>query len=202
MKILFGIMLGGMLSLSVSAGYDFIIDGGYTPGITLQGNQTLFMTGGGLGDLTLYNDSSAMIQDTSVLNQFIGGVWLIRLSGNSKLSIEGGQVYELDINYSALAMISGGRIDSIYGYQSAWKYEGQPSELVWNPHITIICQPDWIYNTQSKMLKGSWLDGSKFNIQLVDVAGYSPVIENIRFIPEPATFAMIGLGGALLRRRK
>jgi hypothetical protein len=191
-----------VLSASVFAGYEYTINE-YGPSKTLHNTESLFVTGdGGMYSLTLYDSSSALIANTSVLEEGIGGIWSMTMGGNSHLSFQGGQVNQISLHTSAIAIFSGGRIDSISSYQSAWRSEGQPPVLVPNPHITILCQPDWIYNTQSKMLKGSWLDGSKFNIQLVDVAGYSPVIENIRFIPEPATFAMIGLGGALLRRRK
>jgi hypothetical protein len=115
--------------------------------------------------------------------------------------VYGGQVHELDMNYSANALLQGGRIDKIYSYQSAWKTEGQPPVLVPNPHITMICQSDWTYNLQSKMLKGNWLDGSTFNIQLVDIAGYSPVIENIQFVPEPITLLLLAVGSVIIRKR-
>ena len=52
------------------------------------------------------------------------------------------------------------------------------------------------------MLTGKWLDGLDFSIQLIDVAGYTPTINNITFIPEPASLVLIGLGGLLIRRRK
>ncbi len=202
MKMVFGILLSGVMSLSVSAGYDYIIDDGYTPGITLQGNQSLFMTGGGLGDLTLYDCTTATIQNTSALNQFIGGIWQIRLSGDSTINIAGGQIHELDINYSSLAQISGGQIESIYSYQSAWKTEGQPPVLVPNPHIEMFVR-DWNFDELTKQLTGTWGDFSTFNIKLIDVQGYSPTIENIKFtiIPEPISLMLLALGGMMMRRR-
>jgi len=82
---------------------------------------------------------------------------------------------------------------------------GQPPEIVWTPHITMICDVESVaYNEGTRRLTGNWLDGSAFNIQLIDEThlGYDPVIENIRFIPEPGTVALLGLGGVMLWRRR
>jgi hypothetical protein len=190
-----------VLSASVFAGYDYTINE-YGPSKTLHNTESLFVTGdGGMYSLTLYDSSSALIANTSVLEEGIGGIWSMTMGGNSHLSFQGGQVNQISLHTSAIATFSGGRIDNISSYQSAWKSEGQPPVLVPNPHITMICQSDWTYNLQSKLLKGNWLDGSAFNIQLVDIAGYSPAIDNIRFIPEPITLLLLAVGGAIIRRR-
>jgi hypothetical protein len=71
-----------------------------------------------------------------------------------------------------------------------------------NPHIEIVCDLGSVnYDTVTKKLTGSWLDGIPFSIQLIDVSGYSPAIENIFFTPEPATLCMMAAGALLLRRR-
>jgi hypothetical protein len=108
------------------------------------------------------------------------------------LIFSGGHVNRLDAFWNATAIISGGQINRIasdYVYASA-------------DHIKIICQTH-DYNTTTKILTGTWLDNSAFSIQLIDYATYySPTIQNITFIPEPATMLLLSLGGLLLRRKK
>ena len=123
--------------------------------------------------------------------------------GYSNLEFYGGEVHELSIGSYATAVLNGGRIDRIGSYQSAWKYGGDPPELFPNPHITIVCDLDSVnHNIQTNILTGNWLAGVAFEIQLIDVDGYSPAIENIQFIPEPATLLLVGAGGLLLRRKR
>jgi hypothetical protein len=93
------------------------------------------------------------------------------------------------------------RIDRLTTSQSIWKWVGQPAELIWNPHVTMVCSTH-TYNTATKLLTGTWLDGTAFSIQLIDSAGYAATIDNIRFIPEPATMLLLGIGGVFLRRRQ
>jgi len=52
------------------------------------------------------------------------------------------------------------------------------------------------------LLTGNWLDGSGFSVTLLDQTGYDPVYSNINFVPEPATLALFGLGGLLLRKKR
>ncbi len=120
----------------------------------------------------------------------------------SRLDFYDGDVFGLYIgSYSSVA-IHGGNFQEIGSAQSAWKYEGQPPVLVPNPHIEILCR-DWLYNAANKQLTGTWGDLSTFNIKLVDVQGYSPTIENIKFtiIPEPISLAFLALGSMLIRRK-
>ena len=152
--------------------------------------------------MTLKDYSSAIIKGTSPLEQGTGGIWYLGSAGYSTLELSGGEVHELDMNSYATATLSGGIIESIWSYQSAWLQEGDPPVWVPNPHITIDCQLDTVFhNTQTNLLTGNWLDGSAFSIQLVDIDGYSPAIENIIFIPEPATILLLTLGTVLIRRR-
>jgi hypothetical protein len=191
-----------VLSVQVIAGYDFVIETGYTSGFSLHDSETLLMTGGGSGGFDLWDHSSAMILDTSPLSQFSGGIWMIRVSDYSTLEMQDGELGTLTMNYQGTAQLSGGSLLEIDSFQNAWKTIGQPTQVVPNPHIEIICR-DWNYNSLSKMLTGTWQDFSAFNIHLLDRQGYSPAIENIQFtiIPEPTTILLIGLGGLFIRRR-
>ncbi len=99
----------------------------------------------------------------------------------------------------------GGRIDTLDSWQITWKYEGQPAELVWIPHIEMLVK-DYTYNTLTKILRGTWGDDSLFNIQLIDHTnyGYDPAIDNIKFtiIPEPLSLLLFAAGGLVVCRRK
>ena len=179
-----------------------IIEDGYFGALTLENDDTLLMTGGGGDSLTLLDDSSAIIQGTSPLLEGFGGIWEIDQGGYSHLIFEGGELNKLDMHSYATAILSGGLINIIENQQFAWIQEGDPPVWVPNPHITMVCDVDSIFhNTGTNILTGDWLDGSAFSIQLVNVDGYSPAIENILFIPEPATLLLIALGAALIRRR-
>jgi len=187
---------------SVYGGYDYVIESGY--GLpSLHGNASLLMTGGGGGELYMTDHSLARIEGTSPLQQGFGGIWELGVAGESHLEFVGGEIHQLDLGTHGTAILSGGRIEQIQSGQSAWKYDGDPPVLVPNPHITIVCDLDSVtHNTQTNVLTGDWLDGTAFNIQLIDVAGYSPAIENIQFIPEPATLLLIGVGMLLVRKRR
>jgi hypothetical protein len=200
LKVLF--LLWTVLLLNAYFTGAIIIEDGFFGALTLNDDEELLMTGGGGDSLTLKDYSSAIIQGTSPLEQGTGGIWYLRLAGYSTLDFSGGEVHEIAIASYATATLSGGRIDYIYSSQSAWILQGDPPVWVPNPHITIDCQLDTVFHdTQTNLLTGDWLDGSSFSIQLVDVDGYSPAIENIIFIPEPATLLLLTFGAALIRRR-
>jgi hypothetical protein len=127
---------------------------------------------------------------------------MLRQADYSFLNFSGGEVHLFDIHAASHAVFSGGRIDEIWSYQTAWTLGGDSPELVPDPHIEIVAL-DWDWNVNTNVLTGTWADFSTFDIQLVDRVGYDPVIENITFtiVPEPASLLLIVAGGFLLRRR-
>ncbi len=186
-----------LLSTSaVFAGFDYVIEEGRYGLPSLEDYETLLMTGGGGDSLNLDDHSLARVEGTSPLEEGYGGIWHLNVYGEAHLEFLGGEVHQLDLGTYGTAVLSGGRIDRLSSRQNAWKYEdGPPVHLVPNPHITIVCDLDSVvHNPQTNILTGTWLDGMAFSIQLIDVEGYSPAIENIQFIPEPSTLLLMALG--------
>lgn len=179
----------------------------YGEGETLIGTERILIDQqGGMDRLTLTQDSTGTILGTSTLGSGTGGIWRIELGDESRLDFSGGQAHQLDLNVNATAILSGGLIEEIWSYEVAYQYnDSDPPQLVANPHITIIYSGELPTVDVSNVLTGLWGNGDPFSIYLSDVPegyGYSPAIENIQFIPEPAALLLFGLGGILLRRKR
>ena len=194
--ILFTCLLAPM---SFATYYEITTDT-YTPGLTLQAGDSLYMTDGGFGDLNLLaQDITATIEGTSALVEGSGGIWYLNCSSNCHLELSGGQIHHLNMNNDATARLTGGYIQQIWSYQ----YTSS------GPHITIVYSGDLpTFNETTDVLTGLWGSGDPFSIYLSDVPastyGYSPAIHNIQFelIPEPTTLALLGLGSLLIRKKK
>jgi len=187
--------------ISTTFAYDYVIENGFVGALTLEDNETLLMTGGGIDSLTMEGGSTATIQGTSPLDEFLGGAWYILCAYHSHLDVTGGEIYEIDFANGGTATLSGGSIVQIHSYQLTW----DPKSLVYvyNPHIEIICR-DYSWSAPTNILTGTWQDYTTFNIHLYDHAPYDPVIDNIKFtiVPEPFSLLLLSAGGTILARRR
>ncbi|MHC4757695.1 MAG: PEP-CTERM sorting domain-containing protein [Planctomycetota bacterium] len=175
----------------ITEGFDYTISDTYEFGIFPLNNESLLITGAGAYQIDAKGGSYIEVQDTAPLEQNVGGIYGLNLDDSSTMDYYGGETNLFRIIDNARATFSGGSINYISSYQD--------SDLT--KHITFIADLDSI-GFDGSVLTGNWLDGSSFSVTLQDQAGYDSVYSNINFIPEPATLALFGLGGLLLRKKK
>jgi len=166
----------------------------YTPALTLQTDDILYMTDGGFGSLTFLGYSTGKIEGTSTLVEGSGGIWQVNLANNSHFDMFDGQVHEIDISHNATAILKGGLMESIYSYQ-----------IVPDPHITLYYSgtlPLVQKINGFDYLVGNWGNGDSFSIYLHNT-GYK-AYGNFEFIlvPEPAGLAFLALSGWLVTQQK
>ena len=171
--------------------FDYTISDTYEFGIFSLNSESLLVTGAGAYDIEARGESYIEVQDTAPLQENIGGIYSLDLDDFSIMNFYDGEMGSFRIIDDATATFSGGRIDYISSYQD--------SDIT--KHITFVADVDSIDLT-GNLLTGNWLDGSGFSVTLLDQTGYDPVYSNINFVPEPATLALFGLGGLLLRKKR
>lgn len=179
------------------AGFDYVIEDTYRLGTIDLDSQSLLVLGAGAGWIDSRGSSYVEVHNTDTpLELNVGGIWTMDLNDSSDLVYLGGETMDLTLSDHATAILEGGRID----YISSFQYVLSPNQN-YIPHIEIV-STEYDFDSSTNTLTGVWMDGSTFDIQLVDQSGYDPVIENIFFTPEPATLLLVGAGGLLLRRRR
>ncbi len=180
----------------------YAISDSYEYEVSLYGNDSIEVTGGGADHIEAFNYATINIIDTAPLQANIGGIEAITLNDNTTLSVLGGYIDRLYLEEYSKATLSGGSINKIFSYQDAYS----PNQ-VYQPHIEIICRE--YDDSVANLITGIWDvdndgDGSydTFSIELKNQTGYDPVIDNIKFtiVPEPCSLVLLGLGGLLIRR--
>ena len=195
MKRLLPCLLLFPLFVSMSFGeivFDYTISDAYYHGMLTLNSESLLVTGAGADTIEANGESYIEVWDTAPLEQNVGGIYDLNLDDFSTMNYYDGETSLFDIRGDATANFSGGGIDYIRSFQD--------SDLT--KHITFIADLDSIDLT-GNLLTGNWLSGGgSFSITLQDQTGYDSVYSNINFVPEPATIALFGLGGLLLRKKK
>jgi len=194
MKRLLPCLLLFVIFVPISFGeitFDYTISDTYEFGIFSLNSESLLVTGAGADAIEARGESYIEVQNTAPLEQNVGGIYGLSLDDFSILNYYDGEMGSFRIIDDATATFSGGSINYISSYQDSDSTK----------HITFIADLESIFFV-GNLLTGNWLDGSGFSVTLLDQTGYDSVYSNINFIPEPATVALFGLGGLLLRRRK
>ena len=141
----------------------------------------------------MLDDSFLKVEYTSIPLSNTTGIYDIFLNDNSELLYLDGITEEITLYKNAKVYLKGGRIDGI-------TICDHPS---YSHKAVIYCQAG--YQMSPSGISGLWADGTGFDINFVDVGSpYPPSWQGITIVevPEPATLALLGLGGVLIRKRK
>ena len=171
-----------------------ITSGEYGYSLRVYGTSNISVLGGGADRITMNNNSHLEVISTSLPINDDNGLWTIMMWDDSTLNFSGGATNVIYFSSDATATISGGQINNIVSYQNT---SG-------GTHVTLVCQDDWSWVYENDIIEGitgKWLDGSAFAINFVNDEDADMVYKNIYIMPEPATLALFGLGGFLLKRR-
>ena len=191
-KMQFAIVLLVLFTSISFAGLDPIILDSYESSVSVDGQSSLLVIGGGAAKIAAYHASYVEVRATDPLNQGIGGIYTLDLYENSTLNYLGGETGAIVLRKNSTAVLQGGSINYLAS--------SQDSDL--KKHITFICDVDSV-ELNGNLLTGNWLgDRGSFSIILEDQDGFDRVYSNINFIPEPMSLALLGLGGLMLRKLK
>lgn len=176
-----------------------LITGEYVSSVWGENNEELIVMGGGAFSIEMWNYSYIEVQYTSTPLSYSTGIYDIFLYDTAELLYLDGITEEITLKKNATATLKGGRIDGITSYQTVGWWNGEPV----GQHIEMVVKT-YSYNEATHTLTGTWANNSAYEILLLNQSGYADVIDNIKFtiVPEPATLALLGLGGLLIRCKK
>jgi len=180
-----------MLVGVVNAGLIEIVPGQYFGAESLNQDDELLMTGGWGDSISMSWNSLANIYATDEGKQ----VTNITAGSSSTLNIFGGTFEEIETSNSNLTTIKGGDIGTLICAQDV---TGEGGVII---PMTTLYVSEWSYNASSMSLTGKWQDLTSFSIQLEDRYGIS-TYDNLQFVPEPSSLALLSLASLTLRRRK
>lgn len=158
----------------------------------------LIVDGGGANRISVGDYGRLIVKSTATPLQMYGpgGVYDILLFNNSQLLYLDGVTEFIRLTQNNTAVLKGGSINYIKTMRYAWL--GEENVLIYARDGW-----SWIDNDPLKGIQGKWWDsGADFSIKFINDFDYGPVWQNVKVIPEPATMALFGIGGLLMRRRK
>ena len=173
----------------------YLSTGEYVDSPWLEYDEKLIVSGGDATTTDLWDYSRLEVYATSLPLSYSEnrGLYDIHLHENSSLLFMGGATESITLKSDSVAELKGGQINHLTIYR-------RPQDSC---YVTIYCQEG--YQKNASGISGLWGDGTAFDIQFDNVGTPWPPTANfvnVEIVPEPATLALLGLGGLLIRRKQ